>query len=320
MSGPYGNFQTQNNSASDPSIRRQQGVFAANPLMTPKYARNRGLRDAEFRDTLARIYVSLADADPGTQSAYLASLPQEARPLAQVLLGNNNQGASGYVDFILTQAVEAVQEVVQVEKVVGDDYVAFMFGQAPATFQYTGFLLNSLQDDQRSGFAVAYNQILRGTQMARRGTLARLRYDSMIISGTMIAQQQTLNSDNEMAVPFAFSFLVKEYVIVQSPLFKRTSPADYVKLATDNAVKNLGPIGSASDVRVRTTMVLPPDLAATSTAGQAEPGVVDRAINAPLQLIANVAASLVTAINGNVRGAVDGTTVAPLLPFAGVTL
>jgi len=300
--------------------RRQQGVFALHPLMTPKYSRNRGLRDAEFRDTMARLYVSLADASPATQTAYLSTLPQEAKVLAQVLLGNNNQGASGYIDFILTQAVEQTSEVVQVEKVVSDDYVAFMFGQAPPTFQYSGFLLNSLQDDQRVGFALAYQHILRGTALARRGALARLRYDSVIVSGTMVTQMQSLNAENEMAVPFSFSFLVKEYAIVQSPLFKRTSTADYIKLATDNAVSNLGPVGSASDVRVRSTMVLPPDLAAVGAPGQDEPGVVDNNLNAMGQLMGKVGEIIGAVSAGNIRGAIDGTPTTPVLPFAGPLL
>lgn len=311
MAGPYGNFRALNAAAADPAVRRQQGVFADNPLSTPKYARNRGIRDAEFRDTLARIYVSLADADPTTQAAYLASLPQDARPLAQVLLGGNSHGASGYVDFILTQAVESLQEVVQVEKVNGDDYVAFFFGQAPPTFQYSGYLLNSMQDDQRVGFSVAYRHMLRGTQLARQGALARLRYDSVIVSGTMTSQSQTLNSDNEMAVPFSFTFLVKEYVVVSSPLFKRTSPADYVALAVDSAVANLGPVGRPSDVRVRSTMVLPPDLAATGASGQDDPGVVDRSEGPMAQLIRRATAVINTAPESNVRGAIDGTPVTP---------
>jgi hypothetical protein len=318
MAGPYGNLVDRNNNASDPAIRRQQGVFADNPLSTPKYARNRGPRDAEFRDTMARLFISLADSDPTTQTAYLASLPQDAKALAQVLLGNNNHGSSGYVDFILSQAVESFQEVMQVEKTVGDDYVAFFFGQAPPVFQYSGFLLNSLQDDQRIGFAIAYQQILRGTQLARRGALARLRYDSVIVEGMLTAKQQTLNADNEMAVPFAFSFLVKSYTIVQSPLFRRTSAADYVALAADNAVTNLGPVGRPSDVRVRSTMVLPPDLAAVSTAGQEEPGVVDRSQTAPTQLMSRATDAASSAPQSNVRGSIDGTPVAPPAPFAGV--
>lgn len=317
MAGPYGTLVDQNNNATDPAIRRQQGVFADNPLSTAKYARNRGPRDAEFRDTMARLFISLADADPTTQTAYLACLPQDAKALAQVLLGNNNHGASGYVDFILSQAVESFQEVMQVEKTVGDDYVAFFFGQAPPVFQYSGFLINSLQDDQRVGFAIAYQQILRGTQLARRGALARLRYDSVIVEGAMTAKQQTLNADNEIAVPFAFSFLVKSYTIVQNPLFRRTSAANYVALAADNAVTNLGPVGRPSDVRVRSAMVLPPDLAAVSTAGQDEPGVVDRAQIAPVQLMSRASAAASSVPQSNVRGSIDGTPVAPPAPFAG---
>lgn len=315
MAGPYGNIREANDIADDPSVQRQQGIFADQPLSTPKYARNIGARDNEFRNTMARLYISLADASPATQAAYLAGLPQEAQALAQVLLGNNNQGASGFIDFILSQAVEQVAEVVQVEKVVGDDYVAFFFGQAPATFQYSGFLMNSMQDDQRSGFAVAYNQILRGTKLAQSGALARLRYDSVIVSGTLTMHQQTLNAENEMAVPFSFSFLVKEYFIVNNPLFQRTKPDDYVKLATDTAVSNLGPVGSPSDVRVRSTMVLPPNLAAVGAAGQEEPGVVDTHVPVMQQLMARaraVSTALTTA--SNVRGAVDNTTVTPPAP------
>lgn len=290
---------------------RQQGVFALHPLMTPKYARNRGVRDAEFRDTMARIYVSLADADPSTQTAYLASLPEEAKLIAQVLLGNNNQGASGYIDFILTQVNEVTQEVSQVEKVVGDDYVAFFFGQAPPTFQYTGQLLNSLQDDQRSGFAIAYQHLLRGTALARQGALARLRYDSVVVEGVMTSHQQTLNAENELAVPFSFSFLVKSYNIVQSPVFKRTSVTDYIKLVTDAAVTNLGPVGRPSDVRVRSTMVLPPNLSSTSTAGQAEPGVVNPNLTSMGQTMDKVTEIAAAPPPTNVRGAIDGSNVTP---------
>lgn len=316
MAGPYGNLITQNKQATDPKIRRQQGIFADNPLSTPKYARNDGRpRDAEFRDTMARLFISLASADPTTETAYLESLPEDAKVLAKVLLGNNNQGTSGYIDFILSQAVESFQEVMQVEKTVSDDYVAFFFGQAPPMFQYSGFLLNSLQDDQRTGFAVAYQQILRGTQLARRGALARLRYDSVIVEGTMTAQQQTLNADNEMAVPFAFTFLVKSYVIVQSPLFKRIDAKDYVTLAEDTAVSNLGPVGRPSDVRIRATMVLPPDPAAISTAGADEPGIVDRTQPAPFQLMSRATDLVNTAPSSNIRGTIDGTQVTPLASF-----
>jgi hypothetical protein len=337
MAGPYGDFDganeggvvPQGNTNLDSKIvkdvgrynARQQGVFAMNPLMTPKYAKNQGIRDAEFKDTLARIYISLpTTGDPGVDKTirdqYLASLPQDAstQALAQVLL--NTQTGAGFIDFFLTSANESYQEIMQVDKVLSDDYVAFFYGQAPPTFQYSGMLLNSMQDDQRSGFAKAYNLLLRGTQLARRGALARLRYDSVVVSGTMIAHQQQLNSDNELAVPFSFSFLVKEYVHVNNTQFTRTSADDYVQLAADASIAALGTIGSASSPRVNTVALTSQTPVGVSAAGTDQPTtVVDDAINALEQLFGLANTGLQTKNpTSNVRGTV--TPPAPTPPAA----
>lgn len=329
MAGPYGDLLTANGAASQYNPR-QQGVFALHPLATPKYARNRGLRDAEFRDTLARIYISLADASDTVRSAYLASLPgdQPTQSLAKVLLGANSQGGTGFVDFFLTSAQEQFQEIMQVDKVLADDYVAFFYGQNPPIFQYSGMLLNSMQDDQRSGFAKAYLQMLRGTQLARRGALARLRYDSVIVSGVFTAHTQAMNAENELAVPFSFSFLVKEYVILNNAKFTRTSTADYVKLAADAAIAALGPVGTASDTRVRTTAVPPPTPAAVSSAGpdqsfaaQVNPAFLTSSPLAPLQPLAGLVdtatnlGSTSSSNAPNVRGVIDPKTVGPADPL-----
>lgn len=331
MASPYGDFVRLNNnaanigqsttaqgSASNQYNPRQQGVFALNPLATPKYARNRGLRDAEFRDTLARIYISLADASDAVRSAYLASLPgdQATQALAKVLLGGNSKGGSGFIDFFLTQANEPFQEIVQVEKVLADDYVAFFYGQQPPQFQYSGMLLNSMQDDQRSGFARAYQQMLRGTQLAKRGALARLRYDSVIVSGVMMAHQQTLTAENEMIVPFSFTFLVKEYVILNNPLFTKTSPEDYVKIVADAAVAALGPVGTVTDARVRTAAITTPSPSAVSTAGPGIVGtVVNQGLNAMEQLVGlGVDALRKPAVSSNIRGTVDPNPPTPPPP------
>lgn len=317
MAGPYGDFLERNGSRSNYNPR-QQGVFALHPTATPKYAKNRGPRDAEFRDTLARIYISLADASDTVRSAYLASLPgdQATQALAKVLLGSNSQGGSGFVDFFLTSAQETFQETLQVDKVLADDYVAFFYGQQPPTFQYSGMLLNSMQDDQRSGFAKAYQLMLRGTQLARRGALARLRYDSVIVSGTMTATSQILQAENELAVQFNFSFLVKEYVVLNNPRFTRTSPADYVKLAADASIAALAPVGTISDTRVRTTAVTPPNPANVSTAGAENQGFVARGVNAMQELI-GAALSLGQRDVGNapnVRGTISPTPPTPPSP------
>jgi hypothetical protein len=293
---------------------RQQGVFALHPTMTPKYARNHELRDAEYRDTLARLYISLADSAETTRNAYLESLPSNVKELGKVLLGANSQGGTGFVDFFLTNVQESFQEIVQVDKVLADDYVAFYYGQQPPVFTYSGMLLNSMQDDQRSGFARAYHAMLRGTQLARRGALARLRYDSVIVSGTMQAMTQQLNSENELAVPFSFQFLVKEYVILDNPRFNRKTAREWVQVTADSEVAKLAGVGRAVDTRVRTTTVIPPTQNAVSTAGATEPGFVVQSNNALTTFVGMVTSSATQnqSTSTNVRGVID--PVAPTPP------
>ena len=242
----------------------QQGVFGLHPLATPKYAlneRNGTPRDNEFKDSLARMYISLADADDETRKAYLASLPdKQTKELAKVLLGKGQGSGAGFVDFFLQQVQESFQEVVQVDKVLGDNYVGFYFGQEPPVFQYSGSLLNSQQDDQRTGFALAYQYLIRGTQLARRGTLLRLRYDSVIVSGTVNHMTQAINAENEMIVPFSFSLLVKEYVIYQRTKYTKMSASQYLQLATDFSTKKLSDVGLVDDSRIHAAMIEPSDV------------------------------------------------------------
>ncbi len=320
MAGPYGNFQTTNatNSASNQYNPGQQGVFAQNPLATPKYAKNKGLRDAEFRDTLARLYISLADMGDPAISAYLATLPADdaTQSLAKVLLGSNSKGGTGFVDFFLSQANESFQEIMQVDKVLADDYVAFFYGQDPPKFQYAGTLLNSLQDDQRGGFARAYQQILRGTALARRGALARLRYDSVIVSGTMFAHSQQLNADNEMAVPFSFSFLVKEYVVITTLPFAKLSTSAYVKLAADAAIAALQPVATPASAQKSTIAVTPPTPAGVSAAGTPQNTTVVNTSQNPMQQVdaAGKAAATPPAATSNIYGTVSPNPPTPPSP------
>lgn len=317
MSGPYGDFLELNGARSGYNPR-QQGVFALHPLATPKYARNLGLRDGEFKDTLARIYISLADASDAVRAAYLASLPgdQSTQALAKVLLGASSQGGTGFVDFFLLSAQMSFQEIVQVDKVLSDDYVAFYFGQSPPTFQYSGMLLNSLQDDQTAGFARAYQQMLRGTQLARRNALVRLKYDSFIVSGTFSSHSQVLGAENELAVPFSFGLLVKEFMILGNARFTRTSPTDYVKLAADASIAALSPVGAASDTRVRTVAVVPAAPAAAPSVGAETRGGVTGVLQALRRLADDAAAAGARSDRNatNVRGTIDPRPPTPPAP------
>lgn len=243
----------------------EQGVFAEYPFSTPKYGRKNGLRDNEFKDTLARFYISLAGGGAnGSEAikAYVESVPPEARSLAQVLVGSKSaSGGTGFIDFFLTQVNETFSEVAQVEKTLSDNYVAFFFGSEPPVFQYSGILLNSIQDDQRIGMAMAYQHLIRGTQLARRGALLRVRYDDVIVSGSVMNMSQVLNAENELAVPFNFSLLVKEYLIIKVPTKVTTKVTSAFALPAD-----LNDIGRASNIRSK-TLAAPSKQSQTSVAG-----------------------------------------------------
>lgn len=286
-------FEEDNNNEYNPG---QQGVFGLHPLMTPKYAKNNhaGPRDNEFRESMARMYLSLADLSESTRKQFIDSLPNDPRvkALAQVLALNN----AGFIDFFLQQISEPFNEAMQVDKVLGDNYVAFFFGQEPPLFQYSGSLLNSMQDDQRTGFALAYQHLLRGTQLAKRNALVRLRYDSVIVSGVMTATNQTMNAENELLVQFQFGLLVKEYVWLQPSKGTKLDYKQYIQLTEEFDEKHvLGNVGRVQDTRIRTVMNTPTKLNEESTAGTAQPVAVPDATQTPQQQLDQQAAATATA-------------------------
>ena len=292
--------------------RGQNGVFGLHPAMTPKYAVNAGLRDAEYRDSLARMFLSLSGASAQVKQAYLksvAGLGDDVLALAKVLIGSmaGPHGGTGFIDFILSQVQEQFQEKYQVSEVLGDSYVAYFFGQAAPVFSYSGFLINSFQDDQRIGMALAYQHLLRGTQCARRGSLLRLRYDSVIVSGTVLNMSQAINAENEVAVPFSFQMLVKEYIVAVKPALATTKVQTSFFDSTEET-----DIGGVQTARVRTTMFVPDRLAAASVVGQDTAQVPTADPNAPRQTnLENKAQMPQTTPLSDVRGTPAGAVQIP---------
>jgi hypothetical protein len=194
----------------------ESGVFADHPAMTPKYAQNKGQRDAEYRESMARMFLSIADDGDASKQKFLNNLPSGAvQDIASVLLGNSGNG--GYIDFLLARIDESFQEKVQINEVLSDNYVAFFFGQAAPIFSFQGYLINSYQDDQRLGMHLAYQNLLRGSQLARQHALVRIRYDSVIVSGALMSMQQTISAENETAIAFSFQLLVKNFFVFEDP-------------------------------------------------------------------------------------------------------
>jgi hypothetical protein len=195
-----------------------KGVFAQYPAATKKYIRNDGRqRDNEYRETMARMFVQMSAKE---KELFVLSCPPETRQLAQVLcgVGEGASGGTGFIDFLLVQANEQFSEKYQVVETLSDNFVVYLFGNSAPMFQYQGILLNTWQDDQRVWMTRLYQDILRGTQLARRRKLLRIRYDSVIVSGVMLNLNMQVIAGQEDRVPFSFSFIPTQYVIYTAPV------------------------------------------------------------------------------------------------------
>lgn len=214
------------------------GVFANFMQgMTAKYADNtRGYRTDFYRNTLARLFVRV---DTSEMNLFLGSISDEhtkdqlvprlvgdpTRRQADRLTGGGGTGDSyvqseqtpshnGYLDFFIQQASMPLQEKVDVKETLSDNYVAYFFGQSPPMWTFSGWLFNSVQDDQATNFLRLYLEILRGTQLARRQKVVSLKIDSYIITGAIVAANFQLNAQSETVVPLTFQLLVKRVATV----------------------------------------------------------------------------------------------------------
>lgn len=203
---------------------------------TPKYAVNNGARTDLFRDTMARMYVRI---DAAEMDLFLGSVgdshtrdqltrrlvgdptPPQQRPNANTGNAPNQRAqritradTNGYLDFFIQTVQMSVQEKVQVSETLSDNYVAYAFGQAPPVWNFSGSLLNSVQDDQASNMYRLYTEILRATQLARRQKSLSISFDSYVVNGVMMNMNLGVNSGNELLVPFSFQLLVKRVFIV----------------------------------------------------------------------------------------------------------
>jgi len=185
-----------------PRDERRRGVFAKHPAMSPKY--HTGNND-ESLQYMARLFV------PYAQKYLKAGCPASHIKYAEALSTTGPNYSGGYIDFLLQQAQENFTEKFEAVDVLSDNYVSYFYGQQPPIFQYSGILLNSKQDDWRLAFMDLYHEFLRGTKMARRQMVVVLSYDDVFVTGVLVAMNQALNADLELAVPFTFQMLVKRY-------------------------------------------------------------------------------------------------------------
>lgn len=248
---------------------------------TPKYAINDGPREDLGRNTLARMYVRV---DVGEMELFTQSIADEhtraqlinrlagdparqqsdritaAGTLTETLVNTpNSYATNGYLDFFIQQSTMALNEKFDAKETLSDNYSVDFFGQSPPMWAYTGWLLNTVQDDQATNFLRLYLEVLRGTQLARRQKIINLKIDSYIVTGAMTALNFQMNSNSEIYIPFSFNLLVKRVQIVKYTRGWLPTSANTPFAADPRAILYDGtprPAGSVRDVQA----LIPPNL------------------------------------------------------------
>jgi hypothetical protein len=115
-------------------------------------------------------------------------------------------------------------------------------------------LLNTWQDDQRVWMLRMYRDILRGTQLARRRKLVRIRYDSVIVSGVFLGLTNSVQGDLIDGVPFSFVMQPTHYVIftqdIAFPTELKTAFTDAASLLLPStAIPDMSQLRVASPTR-----------------------------------------------------------------------
>jgi hypothetical protein len=191
------------------------GVYAAYPSMSPKYVKHNGGHSLSVNlGGLARIYIPVKKQKSldNIRNSY-RERDIQTRKVADTVFGLSKGGGekttSGYLDFILMNVSQSLDEKFQVSEVLEDNYVAFFFGQRAPMWTFSGALMNTYQDDWTMNMWRLYSDMGRGTRLAQRGLMLSIRYDSMIITGGMTRFQWDISSSNEMFTSFSFQFLVQ---------------------------------------------------------------------------------------------------------------
>jgi hypothetical protein len=262
-----------NGTGGQTNMRPPRGVFAETPGSTPKYSVNNGEREDDFRESMARMFLQIPNYKTFVDSF---NTKPAAQQVAKVLGGTvttsgNTSGGNGYIDFLLQNVQHGFQEKSQVVEVLSDDHVAYFFGQAAPTFTYAGTLINTKQDDQAMNMLRLYQEMGRGTKLAQLNTLLSIRYDGLIVSGAMLNLSLGLNAEMEVAVPFNFTLLVKQIILLPNPYAGVVQLSKPFAVAADGYRPFERGLGNLSTLSVKVALVPPVAEAPAATPKQPEP-------------------------------------------------
>lgn len=172
--------------------------------------RSRAVHDKTGRGSKA--FIRVLTANPELSKAR-TSEGNDAKPTSIVngkstALEDAVSGA-GYASFLLTDVRCNLDEKLQVVETFGDSEVSYYFGRQPIMFEFSGVLIDSVDNNWFVEWLEMYSTVMRGTQLARNYELLQIVLPNMTIEGTINRTGWAQNAARDVDIPFQFSFLAK---------------------------------------------------------------------------------------------------------------
>jgi hypothetical protein len=143
----------------------------------------------------------------------------------------------GYIDFMLLGLSISRSERQQIQVAQNDNFVEYFFGSSPSGIQLQGVLYDTLQDDWNNNWFEAYWHVWRGTLLARRRQLLRLRVYDRVYSMTVASASESLSANNPMGWSFSLTGTLYSVTRLPDPVVQHTNPTDLPGLLTAGVVR-----------------------------------------------------------------------------------
>lgn len=114
-----------------------------------------------------------------------------------------------YDHFLINQIQLQKRDQTQIIDTFEDSYL-YTFGEAPEQATFSGFLINSMNHNWRSGWINAYDQLLSANNSLQEFVDTVIVYENQILKGRILNTNLSQNARNPMAVQFSFNFYIEE--------------------------------------------------------------------------------------------------------------
>ena len=111
-------------------------------------------------------------------------------------------------NFSLQNVQENSSQVIQVVQSFSSGWHAFLFGEKPKLFTFSGLFIDTVDYPYFQEFSMAYDKMLAGTKCAENKMVMRVVYDGRIAEGYMVDVSTNTASGTISSKSFSFQVLI----------------------------------------------------------------------------------------------------------------